>query len=116
MGTTPIHMRGGVGEGDRVDGVPIHATRVEKLVNLRTNLDLGARNTVVVDRTRLADLALRMWTPRGLRPGRARLVNAGCTAGHTVEVGVRSGITVGKTDRIRDAAFVEVELIEGITG
>jgi hypothetical protein len=88
----------GVGEGDGVDRGPLDAARVEGLVDVRTDLEPGACDRVAVDRARLADVALRLWT-LAFRPGRTRLVDAGSPAGHTIEVFISGGVTVGETGR-----------------
>ena len=72
---------------------------------------------MAVDRARLADEALSLRT-LAFGPDRARLVDAGSTAGHTVEVLVGGGVIVDETGRVRDedvldiVVLVEVELVE----
>ena len=76
----------GVCEGDRVDRCSLDAARVEELVNVRTDLKPRACAVMVtVDRAGLTEVTPGLSTT-SFRPGRARLVNAGCPAGHTIEV------------------------------
>jgi hypothetical protein len=59
-------------------------------------------------------LRLRTWA---LRPGRARLIDAGSPARCTVKVFISIGVVVGETGRVReDAALVRVELAERVNG
>ena len=88
-----------VGEGDRVDGRPHHAVRVEELVDIRPNIVPGVCNGVAIDRPQLADDALGFRT-LSFRPGRTRLIDAGSTAGNTEEVCKHGWVVVGEMRRV----------------
>jgi len=71
---------GQVGEGDWVDGGPLNTARVERLVDIRADLEPGVGDRVAIDRAHLTDIALCLWT-LAFRPGRTRLVDARSAAG-----------------------------------
>ena len=110
------HLLPGIGKGYGVDRGPFDATRVEEFVDVGTDLDPGACNRAVVDRTGLANEALRL-RALVLRPGRARFVDAGSIARGTVKVPISVGIIAGETGRIRDdPSLVTVEPAELVCG
>jgi hypothetical protein len=67
----------------------------EERVDLGADLEPGGCDRMAINRARSADEALRLRTP-AFGPGTARLVDAGSTAGHTVEVLVGGRIVVGE--------------------